>query len=64
MLCKDKNDSKQFGIQQVNITQIIDELITWRKQVSKEQDVWNDPVRLAMIDSFEDIVLNSIVEEY
>lgn len=63
LLCKSKEDSKLFGIKEVDLTQIIDELINWRKQVSRENDEWCDPVRLAMIDSFEDIVMNAVVEE-
>ena len=59
MVCK---DSKQLGIKLIDLTQIIDELINWRREVSRERDPWVDPVRLAMIDSFEDIILNAIVE--
>ena len=60
MLCK---ESKSFGIQLVDLAQIIEELIRWRKECAKEHDPWSDPVRVAMIDSFEDILLNALVEE-
>ena len=59
MLCKESN---QYGIQLIDLKQVIDELINWRKEIIKDYDSWNDPVRLAMIDSFEDIILNALVE--
>ena len=59
MLCKESN---QYGIQLTDLKQVIDELINWRKEIIKDYDSWNDPVRLAMIDSFEDIILNALVE--
>lgn len=61
MVYKSKDDSKALGIQLLDLTQIINELIDWRQRCRRDE--WNDPVRVAMIDSFEDIILNSIVEE-
>lgn len=60
MLCK---ESKNLGVQLVDLGQVIEELIRWRRECAKERDEWVDPVRVAMIDSFEDILLNAIVEE-
>ena len=62
MLCKNKEDSKLFGIKPVDVTKVIDDLIDWRHECSKYKDEWCDPVRVAMIDSFEDIIMNALVE--
>ena len=62
MICN-REDSKRLGIQPINLTQIIDELIRWRRETERENDVWADPVKLAMIDSFEDMIMNAIVED-
>ena len=66
MVCRSKQDSKALGTQLVDVTLIIDELIDWRRETERGIDTeggcWVDPVRLAMIDSFEDIILNAIVE--
>lgn len=56
-------DSKMLGTQLVDVALVIDELIKWRRETERGKDEWADPVRLAMIDSFEDIILNAIVEE-
>lgn len=66
MVYKNKQDSKILGTQLVDVSLIIDELINWRREtergINTEGGCWVDPVRLAMIDSFEDIVLNAIME--
>ena len=62
LIYKSKEDSIQLGIQSINLTQVISELINWRKECIREKDKWCDPVRIAMIDSFEDIILNAIEE--
>jgi len=62
MVCKSKADSKKFGIQTIDLTQLINDLIDWRRECSKCKDEWEDPVRVAMIDSFEDMLFNAVVE--
>ena len=66
LVYKSKQDSKTLGTQLVDVSLIIDELINWRREAERGMDTekgcWTDPVRLAMIDSFEDIVLNAIME--
>ena len=62
MVCKNRDDSKKFGIQTIDLTQLIKDLIDWRRECSKCKDEWEDPVRVAMIDSVEDMILNAVVE--
>jgi len=58
MIIKNREESKQFGIQSVDVESILNELMEWQQQYGEE-----DPLRFAMINSFEDIILNSIIGE-
>jgi len=61
MIIRTKEEAKQLGIQSVDVENILLELLDWQKQC--RDDGYNDAVRFAMINSFEDIILNSLVEE-
>ena len=61
MIVKTKKEAEQLGEQRVDLSNIFSELINWQAQC--RDDGYEDSVRFAMINSFEDIVLNSIIEE-
>ena len=61
MIVKTKKEAEQLGVQSVDLSNIFNELINWQAQC--RDDGFEDSVRFAMINSFEDIVLNSIIEE-
>ena len=61
MLIKTKEEARGFGVQPVDVENILCELQDWLK--SCYDDGGCDAVRFAMINSFEDIILNSLVEE-
>ncbi|MCR4720964.1 MAG: hypothetical protein K5655_04485 [Lachnospiraceae bacterium] len=61
MIIKSKKEAEQLGIQKIDLGNIFNELINWQAQC--RDDGYEDSVRFAMINSFEDIVLNSIIEE-
>ena len=61
MIVKSKMEAEQLGVQKMDLSYIFNELINWQAQY--KDDGFEDSVRFAMINSFEDIVLNSIIEE-
>ena len=61
MIVKTKKEAEQLRVQSVDLSNIFNELIDWQAQC--KDDGYEDSVRFAMINSFEDIVLNSIIEE-
>ena len=60
MIIKTREESKMMGVQAVDVESILNELMDWQKQC--RDDGYDDAVRFAMINSFEDIILNSLVE--
>lgn len=61
MIIKTNEEANKFGVQSVDLSNIFNELINWQAQC--KDDGYEDSVRFAMINSFEDIILNSIIEE-
>ena len=58
MIIKQRSDAAEYGVQPVDVESILIELLDWQEEYGEE-----DPVRYSMINSFEDIILNSIVGE-
>lgn len=44
---------------QVNVSEVLAELLKWRSELEDSQD---DNMRLAMIDSFEDVIIDLMKE--
>ena len=61
MIVKSYEEAKGFGVQTVDVESVLCELLKWQRHC--EDDGGEDSVRFAMINSFEDIILNSLVEE-
>ena len=61
MVVRSKEEARQFGIQSVDVEGILVELQNWQWHL--HDDGCEDAVRFAMINSFEDIILNNLVEE-
>ena len=61
MVIRSKEEARQFGVQSVDVESILVELQNWQWHL--HDDGCEDAVRFAMINSFEDIILNNLVEE-
>lgn len=61
MIVRTREEAQEFGVQSVDVENILVELQDWIKSYQDDGDC--DAVRFAMINSFEDIILNAIVEE-
>ena len=61
MICKTHADANKLGVKEINLSQLIRQLLDWQSQCN--DDDWIDPVKIAMINSFEDIIYDCICEE-
>ena len=60
MIIKTKQEAAEYGVQEVDVENILIELQNWQWHL--HDDGCEDAVRYAMINTFEDIILNSLVE--